>query len=289
MKYNEFIKQMTEHGTQTASKADNTPRGYSTVAVEDIKPGDKIIINNNIVEVEADEPKTAPTLAEIAQQRAENVQAIKALKEKEEETRARWEKMSDGERFAYIKQTPKEARIMREWDEIYKQIEKLEKIGYILRHNYRAIMAAQVVPAFVELLKKYGGKKAGEKTREKFAEELRTACGCSVWFERNFQSQASETAHICERLDGWRAGEEFTIYTKNRAKLVDEENTINGAMTAEDLRANGGEYIEDPAARVEAIAEAGKKAEEAKKAYNEAVEAFNGLIVAGYKRIDRIF
>lgn len=253
MKISEFIKQANEHGTQ------------------------------------ADEPKTAPTLAEIAQQRAENAQAIKALKEKEEATRAKWEKMTAGERIAYIKTTPAESRIMREWDEIFKQIEKLEKIGYILRNNYRAIMAAQVVPAFVELLKKYDGKKAGEKTREKFAEELRTACGCSVWFGRNYNSQKSEAAHICERLDGWRAGEEFTIYTKNRAKLIDEENTISGTVTIDDLRANGGEYIDDPAARVEAIAEAERKAEEAKKAYNEAVEALNGLIVAGYKRIDRIY
>lgn len=57
MKRSEFIKQMTEHGTQTASRTDNSPRGYSTVAVEDIKPGDNVILNNSIVTIEADEPQ----------------------------------------------------------------------------------------------------------------------------------------------------------------------------------------------------------------------------------------
>lgn len=56
MKKSEFIKQMTEHGTQTVSRTDNSPRGYSTVSVEDIKPGDDVILNNSIVTIEADEP-----------------------------------------------------------------------------------------------------------------------------------------------------------------------------------------------------------------------------------------
>lgn len=59
MKHNEFIKQMNEHGTQTASKADNSPRGFSTVAVKDIKPGDKVILNNRFIEIEADEQTEA--------------------------------------------------------------------------------------------------------------------------------------------------------------------------------------------------------------------------------------
>lgn len=289
MKKSEFIKQMTEHGTQTASRTDNSPRGYSTVAVEDIKPGDNVILNNSIVTIEEDEQKTAPTLADVAAQRAENAQAIKALKDKANKARAEWDKLTTGAKYSYFKTTPKEARIMREWDEIEKEVARLEKIAFILRHNYRAIMAAQVLPVFVEILKKYDGKKAGEKTREKIAEEMRTACGCSLWFERNYNSQKSEAAHICERFDGWRLGEEFNINTKSRAAIIDEENTINGKLTAEDLRANVGEYIEDPAARVEAIAEADRRAEEAKKAYNEAIEARNALIVDGYKRAERIY
>lgn len=56
MTISEFKKQMQESGTQTASKKDNSPRGYVTVSVDDIKEGDSVILNNTITEITADEP-----------------------------------------------------------------------------------------------------------------------------------------------------------------------------------------------------------------------------------------
>lgn len=238
---------------------------------------------------EFENKKPAPTLADVAAKRAENAQVVKALKDKASKARAEWDKLTMGAKYSYFKTTPKEARIMREWDEIEKEIAKLEKIALILRHNYRAIMAAQVLPVFVEILKKYDCKKAGEKTREKIAEEMRTSCGCSLWFERNYNSQKSEVAHICERFDGWRLGEELNINTKSRAAIIDEENTINGKLTADDLRADVGEYIENPAARVEEIAEAERRVEEARKTHNATIDAYNALIVDGYNRKSRVY
>ena len=66
MKYNEFIKRMNINGISTATKKDNSPRGCSTVFVSEIKPGDKVVLDNHFVEIEKDEPTTAPTLEDAA-------------------------------------------------------------------------------------------------------------------------------------------------------------------------------------------------------------------------------
>lgn len=229
------------------------------------------------------------TLAEIAQQRAEYAQELKAKIEESENARREWEKLDSASKRAYLLNTPAEERIMRKWAAIEKDIARLKNIAHILRHNYRVALAAQVLPAFLEILKKYDGKKAGEKTREKIVEEMRTACGCSLWFERNYNSQKSESAHICEIIGGAWNGEKIDIYTVNRAAIIAEENTINGKLTAEALRANIGEYIEDPAAHLEEIEKARATVEEIKKQYNDAAAKYNSLIVQGFEKVEKIY
>ena len=288
MKYSEFIKRMNDHGTDTAEKKDNSPRGCRTVSVSEIKPGDEVALDNHFVEIEEDEPKSAPTLEEIARQRAENARAIKAKQEESENTRAEWETMSKDGKTTYLLNTPAEQRIMRKWEAIDKDIARMKNISLILRHNYRVALAARVLPAFVEILKKYNGKKAGEKTREKMRDEMMTACGCSVWFERSILSQKSEQANISEIVANSWSGEKIEIYTKNRACIIDEQNTINGTLTADDLRMYTGEYIDDPAARLEEIYEAAETVEAARQAFNDAADRLNALQVDGFKRVARI-
>lgn len=229
-----------------------------------------------------------PTVEEIAQQRAENAQAIKAKQEESENTRAEWEAMSKDGKTTYLLNTPAGQRIMRKWEAIDKDIARLKNISLILRHNYRVALAARVLPAFVEILKKYNGKKAGEKTREKMRGEMMTACGCSVWFERSILSQKSEQANISEIVANSWSGEKIEIYTKNRACIIDEQNTINGTLTADDLRMYTGEYIDDPAARLEEINKAAEAVEAARQAFNDAADRLNALQVDGFKRVARI-
>lgn len=229
-----------------------------------------------------------PTVEEIAQQRAENAQAIKAKQEESENTRAEWEAMSKDGKTTYLLNTPAEQRIMRKWEAIDKDIARLKNISLILRHNYRIALAARVLPAFVEILKKYNGKKAGEKTREKMRDEMMTACGCSVWFERSILSQKSEQANISEIVANSWSGEKIEIYTKNRACIIDEQNTINGTLTADDLRMYTGEYIDAPAARLEEIDRAAEAVEAARQAFNDAADRLNALQVDGFKRVARI-
>lgn len=236
---------------------------------------------------EHENKKTAPTLAQIAAQIEENAGKIEELKDKRRKTRGEWDKLREGEKVSRFMTTPEGLRIMRELDEIEKEIEKREKIGAVLRHNYRAVLAAQSLPVFVEIMNKYNGRKAGEKTRQKINDEMRAACGCSVWFNRCFHNN-SFSAEIYES-DGGRRGERFTVYGKNGLEFIDEENAISDKFTADDLHANAGEYVENPAARVEEIAEAERRVEEAKSVYNEAVDAYNALLVDGYDSKSRVY
>ena len=225
------------------------------------------------------------TLAEIAEEIKSTRAKIERIKNEIEKSENEFFALDDNTQKKYLLDTPRDARIMRKWEEQRAEVAKLEKIALLLRHNYRAILAAQVLPAFIEILKKYDGKKAGEKTREKISEEMRTACGCSVWFERNYNSQKSETAHIGDFI----RREQIEIYTKNRAAIIDEQNTINGKLTADDLRIYIGEYIDNPAQRLEEIEKARATVEEIKKQYNDAAEKYNYLIVEGFEKVEKIY
>lgn len=73
-----------------------------------------------------------------------------------------------------------------------------KKIGLILKNNYNNRLAAEVLPALVEVLKKYNGKKYGEKTREKMGEEFKAMTGCRFYLSRYSFSQKCNSAHIYE-------------------------------------------------------------------------------------------
>ena len=145
------------------------------------------------------------SVEEIRKQREENVRTIKELKAKAETARAEWERLTDTEKFKYIKETDKSERVMREWEEIEKEIKRYTEIGYILRSNYRAALVSVALPALREIVNKYAGKQAGEKTRAKIAEEMRAACGCSFFFNYNtFGGGASSGTiyhHASERIE----------------------------------------------------------------------------------------
>lgn len=266
-------------------------RNAEAVAAGNFGKWDKVAFvpdSEYMEEYAAQAVEDVPTLEEIAQQRAENAQAIKAKKEESENARREWDELDKTGKTKYLLSTPAEQRIMRKWEAIDKDIARLQNIALILRHNYRVALAAQVLPAFLEVLKKYGGKKAGDKTREKMRNDMITACGCSVWFERSILSQKSQQANISEIIRGAWNGEKIEIYTKNGANIIDEQNNINGNLTADDLRIYTGEYIDNPAARLDEINKAAEAVEAARQAFNDAADRLNALQVDGFKRVARI-
>lgn len=155
-----------------------------------------------------------------------------------------------------------------------------KKIGLILKNNYKNRLAAEVLPALVEILKKYNGKKYGEKTREKMGEEFKAMTGCGLWLERYTFSQKCNNAHVYEMRDGYKHGEEVEFETHPNF-IINDENIIQ-AQPADAFKVyDFGEYIEEPAERVAKLAEKKQELDEMRAAFNKAVDAYNALTVNG--------
>ena len=224
------------------------------------------------------------SVEEIRKQREENARTIKELKTKAETARAEWDGLADAEKFKYIKETKKSERVMREWEEIEKEIKQYTEIGYILRSNYRAALVSVALPALREIVNKYAGKQAGEKTRAKIAEEMRAACGCSFFFNYNTFGGGASSGTLYDS-----GSERIEIYPQPGKNFIDRKNTIERIEAGDLFRANACIYVEDPAARVDEIHEAARKADELRKALNESIDKYNALTVDGFDTLSRVY
>ena len=214
-------------------------------------------------------------LNEIREQRAANAARVRELEKAIAEACETW-KPGEGVRRASV------------FESLAAEKARAEKIGYILRNNYKAILAAQVLPVLCDLLQKYNGKKAGEKTLAKFRDELTKAAGVSVYFERGILSQKSTHASIYEIFDGFRGGETFDIYTKNGAEFINENNEFCGLYENDFQAGYIADYIDDPEKRIDEIEQAAAEVKRIAAEYNAAADAYNALTVDGFEHIRRI-
>lgn len=116
-----------------------------------------------------------------------------------------------------------------EIEKLQKNAERISARGKVLTNNYNYILVETGKNALAEILKKYDGKKHGEKTAEKIRNEMREK-GLSFYFPTNYFTQAKDSININER---GAYGRGLDIWTKNRAKIVDENNTIHAEAVAE--------------------------------------------------------
>ena len=116
-----------------------------------------------------------------------------------------------------------------EIDKLQKTAERISARGKVLTNNYNYILVEMGKCALAEILKKYDGKKHGEKTAEKIRDEMREN-GFSFYFPTNYFTQIKDSININER---GAYGRGLDIWTKNRAKIVDENNTIHAEAVAE--------------------------------------------------------
>lgn len=224
------------------------------------------------------------SVEEIRKQREENAKTVKELKAKAENARAEWDNLTDAEKFKNLKETAKTERVMREWEEIESEIKRYTEIGYILRNNYRAALASVVIPALREIVNKYAGKQAGEKTRAKIAEEMRAACGCSFFFTYNSFCGGSSSGRI---YDG--RGEGFEIYAQSGAKFINKANTIGKIKETATFATDAGAYIEDPEMHLKQIHAAARRVDELRNAFNAAIDEYNALAVPGFATLNRVY
>ena len=223
------------------------------------------------------------TLAEIREQRAANAAAIREA----EAVRTQWQ-----EKFLTAKAEKRGAEVVRgfidKMEAANKKNKRLQKVDYILRNNYKSALAAQVLPVLWDLLQKYKGKKAGEKTLAKFRAELTKAAGVSVYFERGIYSQKSTHANIYEIIDGYSGGETFDIYTKNGARFINENNEFYGLYESDFQAGYIADYIDDPEKRLDEIEKAAAEVKRIAAEYNAATDVYNALTVDGFEHIHRI-
>lgn len=117
-----------------------------------------------------------------------------------------------------------------EIDKLQKTAERISARGKVLTNNYNYILVETGKAALSEILKKYDGKKHGAKTAEKIRDEMREK-GFSFYFPVNhYLSQIRDSIALNERGAYGRGVE---CWTKNRAKIVDESNTIHAEAVAE--------------------------------------------------------
>ena len=164
-----------------------------------------------------------------------------------------------------------------EIDKIKKTAERISARGKVLTNNYNYILVEAGKNALAEILKKYDGKKHGEKTAEKIRDEMREK-GFAFYFPTNYLSQAKDSISINERGAYGRGVE---IWTKNRAKIVDENNTIHAEAVAEVV--NRYKYIDNIEKYLDEIE---RLTDETRKAFDAATakaHELNEIAVEGLK------
>lgn len=161
------------------------------------------------------------------------------------------------------------------------QENKRDKIrAEILRENLKAAIFEMLKPIIWETLKKYDGKPYGDKTREKIAEETKTACGYRVYFGERYGSGEIKAYNAAS----YNNADNIAIYAhnvpifsgelKNRLREPLETEKAAFSVAYEKARYTEPEQID---AAINAIIAAHKAAEEAEKAYNAAVARYNDL------------
>lgn len=212
------------------------------------------------------------TLNEIREERQANAAKIAELEEKTDRAVSSWRTKDPApEDFATLGT----------------ELAAAKKISFILRNNYRARLAADVLPALVEVLKKYNGKKCGEKTREKIREEFKAATGCGLYWGRQIFLQKCCCITVYEMEDGYRHGEEIEFYTPGQNYITTDANTIQAQPAKVFEVYDIHEYIDNPAERVAELAEKKKELDELRNAFNKAVDAYNALTVNGINHVER--
>lgn len=117
-----------------------------------------------------------------------------------------------------------------EIDKLQKAAERISARGKVLTNNYNYVLVETGKNALAEILKKYDGKKHGEKTAEKIRDEMRENGFYCYLPANHYLSQIRDSISLNERGAYGRGVE---IWTENRAKIVDENNTIHAEAVAE--------------------------------------------------------
>lgn len=164
-----------------------------------------------------------------------------------------------------------------EIDKINKNAERISARGKVLTNNYNYILVEAGKNALAEIMKKYDGKKHGEKTAEKIRDEMRER-GFAFYFPTNYFTQVKDSISINER---GAYGRGVDVWTKNRAKIIDENNVIHADAVAE--LASPYKYIDNIEKYLDKIERLTDETRKAFDAANIKAHELNEIAVEGLK------
>lgn len=210
---------------------------------------------------------------------------IKTLENSKTVYHEKWRELFDEYKKAARDNGPEAARIGKSMEMIKKDedaagalIADLNTKILILKNNYRIALFDETMPAVVAVLNKYNGKPYGEKTRAKIRDEIKDAAG--VYFYINCRSWCDELVISDEYL---RYNSQLEIHTSNDEHIL-INNRINAAAL-ENLSMNYDVFIDDPAARVQALKAAYNAARDAQRTLEKKCSEYNNLTVYGVESI----
>lgn len=223
------------------------------------------------------------TLEQIKKEIAKRAQKIEA-NEKEimqmnfiDERRA----AADNGDYATVKRLRDEAKANN--DKIIKLSEEIPLLQIqvaILKENAKAAIVAEYLPKIAEILKKYNGKRYGEKTREKVREEARNN-GFSFYFD------SDNTICLFPLTNGYRYGSDYDckVRTHYDTPYITAENVLQFDKVESRTAYR---YTENPAKKAKEIIKAFEKMQKAAEAAEALQSEYNSIIPEAMPRMNKV-
>lgn len=165
-------------------------------------------------------------------------------------------------------------------------LQVLEIENKIIRDNLRRMIYNAVIPAALDILRKYNGKPYGEKTRSKISDEMKAHTGCAMYLSSRYDIGKIDITPL--DAHGYTncafRYNDFDIYTKQHMNVL-SGNKINGSLTADDLYLSDcPAQVSDPHAHALKIIEEFRRIKDSYSAFERELSAFNSLLPSDMDR-----
>lgn len=156
----------------------------------------------------------------------------------------------------------------------------------IMWNNFCYSLSVYGLEVLRDIMPKYNGKKAGEKTRDNFREEVK-AHGITIYFEREFMGKGQRAAEVnLLNSNGYTVEYKHKghLYTQEDSAFIDHDNIFR--LSSLDSVKIKGEYVENITARARAIVKAHKALKKEVERASAAQAKLNALLPADINRFD---
>lgn len=161
-----------------------------------------------------------------------------------------------------------------------KELERNETVKIkieILKANAAQALFAEIIGTVCDIWNKYEGKPHGEKTADKIRAELKAATGYYISIGNKWRDARISIYFDYKSPAPFRDLEFCPIWNGSEQPALDNNNKIL-KLTPENFRVYCcGAYVEDVNAHIKALKKAHKAAQDAEKALENAVSAYNTL------------